>query len=261
MATLKGSEKSVSEALKEYFVKQGYIKVSYDIGDDPPDIYLNLCSKKIAVEITDIDENRLNDKRTITMGYVEFIKRLNLTFKNNIPKNKSMIIDFFHNYNKVKVINKSFIIYLKKILGSNKIAPIIEDNINGVDFRIRFFNQTTKIKQIITGTIAVNKKPKKNRTVEELINIINDTDLETKFLNIIKDCILDKSKKCSKIQNTKYLALYDNYFHKFLNFNDKNDIKYFIELYDKIDDFGIFDKIFIIYNNSEVLELIKKGNL
>lgn len=261
MTKLKGSEELVSEALKEYFLNMGYTKVSYDIGDDPPDIYLNLCSEKIAVEITDIDENRLNVRRTITMGYVGFIKKLDLTFKNNIPKNKSIIIDFFHNYKKVNVINKPFITYLRKVLGTNKITPIIEDNINGVDFRIRFFNQPTKIKQIITGTITVNKKTKKNRTVEELTNSINDIDLETKFLNIIKNCISDKTKKCANIVNTKYLALYDNYFHKFLNFNNENDIEDFIKLNDKIDNFGIFDKIFIIYDNSKVLELTKKGTL
>ena len=96
MTKLKGSEELVSEALKEYFLNMGYTKVSYDIGDDPPDIYLNLCSEKIAVEITDIDENRLNVRRTITMGYVGFIKKLDLTFKNLGVNSVSISVRNFH---------------------------------------------------------------------------------------------------------------------------------------------------------------------
>lgn len=259
MAKLKGSEKVVSEALKEYFLTKGYSEVSYDEGDDPPDIYLTLCSEKIAIEITDIDENRLNEKRTIIMGYKQFIKKLNLTFIPNIPKNTTIIIDFFHNYKKVNVIDKLFIKYLKGIFAQKTIPSTIENSINGVDFKINFLNNIAKIKQIIVGTITVNKKPNRSRNFDEVINHIYDISIETKFLNIIKDCILDKTEKCSKIENTKYLALWDNYFHKFLNYNNKDDIDYFNTLKDKIDNFGIFDKIFIIYDNSKVLELIK-GN-
>ena len=61
MAQLKGTEKFVAESLQSYFSKTSN-SVNFEEGDDPPDIYLKIDDKKIAVEITDIDQNVLKNR-------------------------------------------------------------------------------------------------------------------------------------------------------------------------------------------------------
>ena len=68
MSELKGTEKFVAESLKSYFSKS-FSTVDFEEGDDPPDIYLNIANKKIAVEITDVDQNVLKNRKTIDYGY------------------------------------------------------------------------------------------------------------------------------------------------------------------------------------------------
>lgn len=64
MAQLKGTEQFVSESLQAYFSKS-FDKVFVEEGNDPPDIYLTINARRIAIEITDIDQNVLKGRRTI----------------------------------------------------------------------------------------------------------------------------------------------------------------------------------------------------
>ncbi len=70
---LKGTEKFVAESLQLHFSKL-FHTVYFEEGDDPPDIYLTIDDKKISVEITDIDQNVLKNRKTIDYGYLNFIK-------------------------------------------------------------------------------------------------------------------------------------------------------------------------------------------
>ena len=79
MAQLKGTEKFVAESLQSYFSKTSN-SVNFEEGDDPPDIYLKIDDKKIAVEITDIDQNVLKNRKTIDFGYLKFIDNLEKEF-------------------------------------------------------------------------------------------------------------------------------------------------------------------------------------
>ncbi|MGJ0336121.1 hypothetical protein [Aliarcobacter cryaerophilus] len=78
--SFKGNEKFVAESLQSYF-EQHFEKVSFEEQEsDPPDIYLHIGNKHYAVEITDIDQNVLKNRKTIDFGYLKFIDNLEKEF-------------------------------------------------------------------------------------------------------------------------------------------------------------------------------------
>ena len=83
--SLKGTEKFVAESLQSHF-KKSFDDVSINEGDDPPDIYLNIDNKKISVEITDIDQNVLKNRKTIDYGYLNFIDNICLLYTSPSPR-------------------------------------------------------------------------------------------------------------------------------------------------------------------------------
>ncbi len=79
MHTLNEIEMYVANSLKNYFKD-----TTYQLGEDPPDIYLHINGKKIAVEITQLDKNVINNERTINAGYLKFIKNLQKDFNDQL---------------------------------------------------------------------------------------------------------------------------------------------------------------------------------
>jgi len=257
MADLKGSEKFVAESLKLYFEKKGCL-CDYQDGGDPPDIYLSIDSKIKSVEITNIDENRLNDRRTLNMAYLTFLKNLDKEFHSKLSSKKSILIFFFHHYKKVSNINKEFKEYFKQILNRNLISSTIEDNLKGVNFKIIIFDTPENKQQSIIGAVTTYGGRKQSRNLNDVVNRIYDCNLDIKISNIILDVISDKNKKCKNLNQPVYLALYDDFSNKFFDFNDDEHIKHYKEAMKTINDFKIFEKIFIIFDTQEVLEFNKE---
>lgn len=257
MATLKGSETFVAETLIKYYKNQGYV-VKCEEGNDPPDIFLTLNREKISVEISDIEENLINNRKSLDRSYLTFIKNLYNEFGKSIPKHKSILILFFHNYLKVSTINKPFKKYFKSLLNSYSNQKEIQSNIKNVNFKIIFFNTPkNKSDSILGGSTSFGKKIKrKSRDINTVLNQIHDGDVVMKTTNILIDRISDKNKKCLGINNPIYLALYDNYFHKFTNYQNNEHIEHYKNVMDNIEIKHNFEKILVVFQNQDVLEFI-----
>lgn len=135
---IKKNERFVAETLKKYFVTK-YGNVDYkEVKKDPPDIFLNVDGSCIPVEITDLDENSLNGRKTVDRGYLTFIKNLRENFGALIPDDRVVFIHFYHFNNKVSTIDKKFRKYLKFLIENNKllINTRFENHIGEVYFKI-----------------------------------------------------------------------------------------------------------------------------
>lgn len=259
MAKLKGSEEFVSESLKTYFEGKGHI-VKYQEGGDPPDIYLEIDGKNIPVEITNIDENRINGRRTINTGYLKFIENLKSQFNKKIPSNKSVLIFFFHHYKKVSKLNKEFVKYLAHLFKSKTLdSCTIEDSIKGIHFKIIIYDTQKGKNQTISGAVTTYGGKRQSRNYNEVTRRIYDTNLDIKTSDIIKESIRDKNIKCKELDTPIYLALYDDFSNKYFDFENSEHIEHYKKAMDYtiIDDYKIFKKIFIIFDNKDVLEFSK----
>lgn len=254
--SLKGTEKFVAESLQSYF-KKLFDDVSINEGDDPPDIYLNIDNKKISVEITDIDQNVLKNRKTIDYGYLNFIDNIDKEFRHLIDNDKKLLIFFHHNYAKVSTINKKFKKYLKSLIEINKLVlnRNIEDNINDVSFKISILEMPKNGKRKIVGSaMPFGGKIKKSRDINTVLDTISDCHLSGQTFNIVNDRIYDKNIKCKDIEKPIWLALFDNYYNKFTYFDNQEHIEHYKNTFKSVDDFGIFEKILVIFENGDVLE-------
>jgi hypothetical protein len=260
MANLKGSEKFVADSLKLYF-SQKLTNVSYDEGDDPPDIYLKIDNKKISVEITDIDQNVLKNKKTIEYAYFQFINNLDNDFGKFIDNDKRILIFFYHNYIKVSTIDKKFKKYLKSKLDGKKllIGNEIEDIIDGVNFKISILAMGKNNKKILGHISSFGGDGKYTRDINTVSERISEINILKQSLNIILNRIEDKNKKCKNLKKPVWLALYDNYYDKFTFFDNKEHLEHYKSIFDDIEDFGIFEKILIIFKNADILEFPKSN--
>jgi len=255
MAKLKGSEKFVADSLKLYF-SQKLTNVSYDEGDDPPDIYLKIDNKKISIEITDINQNVLKENQTIEYAYLEFINNLDKDFGEFIDNDARILIFFYHNYIKVSKIDKKFKKYLKSKLDGKEleIGNKIEDIIDGVRFKISVLSMRENSKKIL-GCISSFDAKYSSRDIDTVSEIISEINISKQSLSIVLNRIEDKNKKCQNLEKPVWLALYDNYYDKFTFFdNDKEHLEHYKSIFDDIKDFGVFEKILIIFKNGDILE-------
>lgn len=257
MAQLKGNELFVAESLQSYFSKT-FCSVSFEEGDDPPDVYLTIDGKKASVEITDIDQNVLKNRKTIDYGYLKFIVNLDKELGKLVDDDKKLLLFFYHNYTKVSVISKEFKKYLKSIIEKNEheIDSNIEDNINDVGFKILTLKMPKSGNRKITGgSMPYGGKVHKSRDINTVSETISDSNLFEQTLAIVQDRILDKNEKCKNVEKPVWLAFYDNYYNKFTCFDSKEHFEYYTDIFKSIEDFGVFEKILVIFENGDVFEL------
>ncbi len=253
---LKGTEKFVAESLQSYFSKL-FHTVDFEEGDDPPDIYLKIDDKEIGVEITDIDQNVLKNRKTIDYGYLNFIDNIDKEFGHLIDADKKILLFFHHDYTKVSTISKKFKKYLKSLIDINelKINNSIEDNINDVSFKISILPMPKSgIRKIVGSAMPFGGKVKKSRGINTVLETISDCHLSEQTYNIVNNRIQDKTVKCKDIKQPIWLALFDNYYNKFTYFDSKEHIEHYKDTFKDIEDFGIFDKILVVFENGDVLE-------
>jgi len=261
MSQLKGTEKFVAKCLQFYFSKS-FTDVSFEKGEDPPDIYLNIDGKKIAVEITDIDQNVLKNKKTIDYGYLDFIDNIDKKFGHLIDKNKKILIIFYHDYIKVSTISKKFKKYFSNLLKSNTltIGANIEDVIDKVGFKVNILPMPKNNIKKITGTaMPFSNKIKKLGSLSATSEIISDYHLLGQTFNIVNNRICDKSIKCKNIEKPIWLALFDDYYNKYTYFDDNKHLEHYKNVFKDIKDFKIFDKILVVFENKDVLEFTHKS--
>lgn len=257
MANLKGTEKKVAECLKSHFSKTNR-SVSFEEGNDPPDIYLNIDGKKISVEITDIDQNVLKNRKTVDYGYLKFIVNLDKDLGRLITGDKKLSLMFYHGYHKVSAISKEFKNYLKSIIEQKKYetSGSIEGAINGVNFKISTLNMPKSGKRKIAGGVApYGSKVKKSRDINTVLEEISDSNLTEQALAIIQERISSKSKKCQGVEKPVWLAFYDNYYKYFTCFGSSEHIEHYENVFKGISDFGCFEKILVVFENGDILDL------
>lgn len=254
MLKLKGTEKFVAESLQVYFAKL-YSNVYFEKGNDPPDIYLKINGRKIAVEITDIDQNVLKNRRTIDYGYLSFIDNLDEEFCSLIDNDKMLLLFFYHNYIKVSTISKKFKKYLKSLIKTIEIGNKIEDNINAVGFEISILPmQKNDTKKIVGSAMPFGGKFKEYKDTNSVCEMISDCNLSVQAFNIVTNRIFNKNIKCKNIEKPIWLALFDNHYKKFTYFDNDDHIEHYKNVIKEIKDFGIFEKVLIIFQNRDVLE-------
>lgn len=250
---LKGNEAIVAEALKIHLGVSSYDEVA----NDPPDIIVNISGQDVSIEITDLDENSLQGRRTIDAGYITFINNLNKKFGTLVPKELRLFISFYHFNNKVSQIDKKFRRYLKELLSSNKITICsqLEDCIGEICFKIKALKSNEGCKTIIGSTTPVGMLHKKSRDINKVSNLLAEFNLNEKSMNILLDRISEKNRKCKDVQKPIWLALYDNYYNKFSDFECGEHKEHYKNLAYDIDDYGIFEKVFVVFQNKDVLEI------
>lgn len=262
MAQLKGTEQFVAESLQTYFSKLSE-NVFVEEGDDPPDIYLRINDRRIAIEITDIDQNVLKDRRTIDDGYLKFIDNLDNDFGPLVDIDQKLMLFFYHNYKKVSTISKKFKTYLKSLIASNELVTNtnIEGCINDISFKISVVLMPTNGKRKIAGaTMPFDGNVKKSRDIHAMLATISDCHLLGQTHDIVKDRIFDKSIKCKDIKEPIWLALCDNHYNKFTNFNNQEHLEHYKDVFKEIKDIGVFEKVLVIFENRDVLEFDSSAN-
>ena len=250
---LKGSEKFVAEALKKYFGVSSYSEVQ----DDPPDIIMNISGQNVSIEITDLDENSLQGRRTNDSGYNAFINNLNKDMGSLVPKEVRIFIRFCHFNNKVSKIDRKFRKYLKGLLDTNriKIGSEYEDCIGDICFKIKALKFSNNNKKIIGSTTPFGMLRKKSRDINTINQNLSEFDLNVKTTSIVLDRISEKNKKCKHTKKPIWLALYDNYYNKFSDFERSEHKEHYKSVAGDIDDYGVFEKVFVVFQNEDVLEI------
>lgn len=253
--SLKGKEIFVAEKLKDYF-SNGFKNISYREGDDPPDIYLQFDMKEIPVEITELDENSVNNRKTVDFGYLKFIDNLDEEIGSLVPNDKRIFISFYHFNNKVSKINKKFKKYIKNLLSNRvEINDEFEDCLGDVCFKVKILKSNNGCRKILGTTTPFGMIHEKSRDINAVSEYLSEFHLNEKNRNILHERILDKNNKCKHIEKPIWLALYDNFFNKFCDFSDDEHIKHYKNLASDVDDYGIFEKVFVVFQNGNVLEI------
>lgn len=55
-------------------------------------------------------------------------------------------------------------------------------------------------------------------------------------------------------QKPIWLALYDNFYDKYTEFDNNDHIDFYKEIFNEINDFEIFEKILVVFKNNNVVE-------
>ena len=117
----------------------------------------------------------------------------------------------------------------------------IKDSIADVKFSISI-SETSKDEKKIVGAVISSA---------ERIGV----SLNEMALCIVKNRINDKKEKCKNVKKPIWLALFDNYYDKYTNFETQDHIEFYEDVLKDVVDFGIFDKILIVFRNKDILDI------
>jgi hypothetical protein len=171
-------------------------------GEDPPDAYLQLNGKSIAVEVTRLVKQVQNDKgemisrRAHDQPAMSLSDELDLQMQNIIPDNKYVFLGLtapINNIRKTKLgLKAEILIQLKK--GVIKKELVIAGNRVSIS--------------IFDGVRSSGKK-----IISSIMNRYSDANLLSNTMNLLNDRITSKSEKCkAKSYGGEYwLALYNEY--------------------------------------------------
>jgi DNA-binding transcriptional regulator/RsmH inhibitor MraZ len=200
--TLKPTEEFVKDCLIKYF---GSNITKAQEGEDPPDIYLTINNKKIAVEITRLspisfDQNgTAQNRNTQDCFAAKLISKLDSKLRDIIPSEMDITLTIYVPVMNPRKYKRDLFEYLKRKLENGvTVGEKEEVELLGSKVRISFVPRRNQSQKKIAG-IIVNKN--------------SNADVQKNAKVILEDRILDKANKCKKIQfqGLKWLALFNDY--------------------------------------------------
>lgn len=221
---LKPDEIFVRDSLINFF---GPDRASAEEGEDPPDIYLTINNKKVAVEITRLtsisfDQNGHPQNRSTQDNFgCDLCDEINSTLKEKVPQEIDIVLTLH-----VPVINP------------RKFKAILLDHLNRIlDEGLHCGDEISV--DVAGSSVEINMIPHRKHSKKKIVGIIMNNNSRPELqLNadiILANRIMDKVRKCEKIlqQGETWLALlnefwladFDSYSNSLKNVPLKHDFK------------------------------------
>ena len=250
---LKGSEEYVADCLVDYFAKK-HATPTYIEGEDPPDVYLSLGGNTFSVEITDVNYNSLYNSTGTTKGYFTLLYELNSGLGETVPDGLMVYIKICHADVKSQKVKKAIRQYLKEKIKNVCADQVYEKHFGRVYLKVsaRKSQSAKKIQGTVSNYGVLDRENRDVSAVEKNLRSFNVGMINSELL--IK-AITAKKKKCNSVKKPVWLALNDKYYSNFTDFEEKNEhFNHYDALLKNIDDFGVFEKILIVFANRDVYE-------
>ncbi|MGF1684727.1 hypothetical protein [Photobacterium minamisatsumaniensis] len=218
---------------------------SYSEGPNnlPPDGFLSIKHQKIAVEVTRLIQNTIDENCNMKPRLADdapaysLIKDIEKSISNKIPPDKCVFIRLPTPISNVRKINDILCSEIVELVKSNKCEKEIKFNKNDSPIYINIFSDENNLESKITAAFP---------------NVNSSTYIQENTLYILNDRIVDKEKKREKLDgvNEYWLALINEYWladaNTYLNCIEISNVSH-----------G-FDRIILISENRQVTELFNK---
>lgn len=200
--TLKPTEEFVKDRLIKHF---GSDIAKSQEGEDPPDIYLTINNKKIAVEITRLSPISFNqngtaqNRNTQDCFAIKLVNELDSKLRDIIPSEMDITLTIYVPVTNPRKYKRDLFEYLKRKLESGVTVGEKEEV------------------ELLGSKVRISFVPRRNQSQTKIAGIIVNKNLNADVLKnakvILEDRILDKVNKCKKIQfqGLKWLALFNDY--------------------------------------------------
>jgi hypothetical protein len=235
---LKPDEEFVARSLATQF------HGAWSEGENPPDIYLNICNQTVAVEISTLTQHVFDERGGMTPRLSEDSTALWLA--NELEKELSAIIPS----------DRMFVLTLRApISNARRTKEVLRGSLLGLVASNA--NETIDVEETIFGNrIGIHLTPydgADRRKVHAVIpNRNSDPHIPSNARRILEERIATKSNKCSAFAAKKptWLALFNDYFLA--------DDETYRRALAQISTPHIFDKIVLISGNGSVTTLYDK---
>ena len=229
-----------AEIIKEYFSVKEYTE-----GEDPPDIYIDYDSHKTGVELTELSSNLYKNRISVDKSYEGFIKNIDI----EIPDYTHYLVVFHHaNISLNKAIKKEITKFIK--------APNSEMKkcINNILVKIKPISSERKTGTISQISLNMNSCSKDINTASASLA---DSNIQIVFESIINKAIETKKNKCKNLNQPIWLAMHDSYFSYIFSESKDECVELYKDAINNID-FGIFEKIIIIFKDQGIIVFDRK---
>lgn len=236
--------KPIEEFVKDCLVKHFGPNISKaQEGEDPPDIYLIINNKKIAVEITRLTPISFNqngvaqNRNTQDCFAAKLINKFDSKLRDTIPSEMDISLTVYVPVTNPRKYKKILFKYLtKKLEDGVTVGEKEEVELSGSKVRVSFI-------------------PRRDQSPEKIVGIIVNRNSNADILKnakvILEDRILVKVEKCERIQfqGLKWLALFNDYW--LANYNT------YAQALSNISVKHDFESIFIISDEGQVNRINK----
>ena len=237
------SDKEVfdAEIIKEYFSVKKYTE-----GEDPPDIYLDYNSHKVAVELTELSSNLYKNQVSVNKAYEGFIKNIGI----KIPDYTRYSVVFHHaNIPLNKALKKEIKKFIEKFIKTPNSERQKQKCIDNILVKIESIPSKSK-----TGTISQMSSNMNScsRDINTVLASLADSNIENVFESIFNKAVETKKNKCKNLNQPIWLAMHDSYFSYAFSPSKDECVELYENAINNID-FGIFEKIIIIFKKQEII--------